>query len=186
MKGAGMQMFRRVCLGLGIACTAISLLALAGVIFIVPFLNPIAMIGAPLFMLLFALTGIRRRQDTAKRILMILLAVLCVAAIVCLATVGEIYWYYIAAANFGTAYSSPSGRHQMFVVVTWFVDYNDNVYPLYCGCFYISWLGKHSDGLIKQFRWKNNHTVEVFLANTATIDAWWSYNFWTMRWKLVE
>jgi len=186
VKGAGVRKFRKVCLGLGVAFTAISLLALAGVHFIIPFLNPVAMCGALLFMLLFALTGIRRRQDSAKRILMILLAVLCVAAIVCLSAVNGLYWYFFAMDNIGKVYPSPSGLHQMFVRETWFVDYDDNVYPIYFGCFYVSWLGKHSDGRIDQFRWKNNHTVEVLLGNTATIDGWWRYNFWTMRWEIAE
>jgi len=181
-----MRKFHKVCLGLGIACTAISLLALAGVIFILPFLNPIAMIGAPLFMLLFALTGVGRQKRAAKRILMILLAALCVAAIVNLTTVGCLSWAFLAQANFGRVYPSPLGLHKMAVVNTGLFHF-ERVYPLYLGCFYLEWQGRGSDGYdITQLRWENDHIAEVFLANTATIDAWWRYNFWTMRWKLVE
>ena len=181
-----MRKFRKVYLGLGITFTAVLLLMLVGINFIVPFLNPIAMAGAPLFTLLFAVLGIRRRQGIAKRILLILLALLCVAAIVYMTAMGGLYWLLSAQANFGRVYPSPLGLHKMVVVDTGLFHY-EKVYPLYLSCYYLAWQGRGSDGYdITQFRWENNHIAEVFLANTVTFDRWWSYNFWTRRWEIDE
>ena len=186
-KADRIQKLRLVFLGLGITCTTVALLALAGVNFIVPFLNPIALMGAPLFMLLFALLSIFRRQRTVKRIIIILLAVLCIIVIVVLLNSG-LFWLFSAQYNFGKVYPSPSGLYNMVVVDDSFPRaFSNHVYPLYRGCFYLDWQGKWSEAVIDQFRWKNNHTVEVFICNcNTTFDAWWSYNFWTMRWELAE
>jgi len=182
-----MKKLRWAFLGLSLLLAAVIVLWLAfDIYFLIPFLNTIAMLGAPLCLLLFFLLSIRKQQHSIQKAFLILLSVLCAAVLIFLFTGGSFYLVLGSAGNFGTVHTSPQGQRKMVVVTAGFLDTWYEVNPVRFGCVYMDSRGRSSEGVIKEVKWPDDHTAEVFLCNTVTTDAWWRYDFITKEWKWAE
>ena len=184
--GTIMKKQRWVFLGIGIFFALVALLWLVGVRVAIPWMNLIGLFAAPIFLMLFFIMSLHRRGQKLKNAVFASLAVLCVVVLVLSLFQLSLLRFFNSFDIIEAVNKSPNGWRGMAVLDTSFLDASYNVYPLHFGLFYMHNQGKHSDAPIEQFKWKNNHTVEVYICNcNVTIDAWWSYNFLTKQWKLV-